>query len=105
MREMVGATGFVPRPASAGRSLEAVRGEIATLLSANTRKEALTDLITKVEDQIADGASFSEAAAAAKLAVTATPPVSSGGSARSDLTYRFPTELAPVLKAGFASRS
>jgi peptidyl-prolyl cis-trans isomerase D len=72
------------------------------LLTANKRKEALTDLVTKVEDQIDGGASFAEAVGAAKLAVTTTPPINAGGAARTDASYKFPAELQPALKAGFA---
>jgi peptidyl-prolyl cis-trans isomerase D len=85
-----------------GKSLAQVHGEIAALLTTNKRKEALTDLVTRVEDQIDGGASFAEAVAAAKLPVTTTPPVNSGGASRTDPAYRFPAELEPVLKTGFA---
>ena len=85
-----------------GKSLAQARGEIATLLTANKRKESLTDLVTRIEDQIDDGASFAEAVAAAKLPVITTPPVNSGGAARTDASYRFPAELQPALKTGFA---
>jgi peptidyl-prolyl cis-trans isomerase D len=85
-----------------GKSLAEVRGEIASLLSTTKRKEALTDLVTRVEDQIVGGASFAEAVGAAKLPVTTTPPINSGGTSRSDPAFRLPAELAPVLKAGFA---
>ena len=43
------------------------RGEIVAALAADKAKEALADLVTKVEDRISDGASLPEAAAAAKL--------------------------------------
>jgi len=85
-----------------GKSLAEARGEIATLLTASKRKEALTDLVTKVEDQIDGGASFAEAVGGSKLAVTTTPPINSGGVARADAAYKFPAELQPALKAGFA---
>ena len=88
--------------AASGKSLDQARGEIATLLTANKRKEALTDLVTRVEDQIGDGASFAEAVGAAKLPVTTTPPINAGGASRADPGYKFPAELQPVLKAGFA---
>ena len=87
---------------ASGKSLAQVHDEIAALLTTNKRKEALTDLVTKVEDQIDGGASFAEAVAAAKLPVTTTPPVNSGGVARSDPAYKFPAGLEPVLKTGFA---
>lgn len=88
--------------APSGSGLAQVRGEIAALLTSNKRKEALTDLVTRVEDQIVGGASFAEAVGAAKLAVTMTPPVNSGGTSRGNPSYRLPAELAPALKAGFA---
>jgi peptidyl-prolyl cis-trans isomerase D len=88
--------------AATGKPLAQVRGEIATQLTAAKHKEALTDLVTKVEDQIGDGASFADAVAAAKLPVTTTPPINAGGAARTDAAYKFPAELQPALKAGFA---
>ncbi|WP_294120266.1 peptidyl-prolyl cis-trans isomerase [Sphingomonas sp.] len=84
-----------------GKSLAQASGEIATLLTASKRKDALTDLVTKVEDQIDGGASFAEAVGAAKLPVITTPAVNSGGVARTDAAYKFPAELQPALKAGF----
>jgi peptidyl-prolyl cis-trans isomerase D len=87
---------------ASGKSLAEVRGEIATQLTASKHKEALTDLVTKVEDQIDDGASFAEAVGAAKLPVTTTPAINAGGASRTDAAYKFPAELQPALKAGFA---
>ncbi len=86
---------------ASGKNLDQASAEISALLATNKRKEALTDLVTGVEDQIADGASFAEAVAAAKLPVTTTPAINSGGASRNDATYRFPAELAPALQAGF----
>ena len=85
-----------------GKTLAQAREEIAALLAASKRKEALTDLVTRVEDQIADGASFAEAVGAARLPVVTTPAINSGGAARTDAAYRFPPDLQPALKAGFA---
>ena len=86
---------------ASGRTLAQAHDEIAALLTTNKRKEALTDLVTRLEDQIADGASFAEAVAAAKLTATTTPPINSGGAARSDAAFKFPAEMQPVLQAGF----
>ncbi|MDP9422232.1 MAG: SurA N-terminal domain-containing protein [Pseudomonadota bacterium] len=88
---------------ASGRTLAQARGEIAELLTANKRKEALADLVTRVEEQILDrGASFAETVAAAKLPVTTTPPIISSGASRVDAAYRFPAELQPALQAAFA---
>ena len=88
---------------ASGRTLAQARSEIAELLTANKRKEALADLVTKVEEQILDrGASFSEAVAATKLPVTTTPAIASNGASRADSNYRFPAELQPALQAAFA---
>lgn len=87
---------------ASGKSLAQAHDEIATQLTAAKRKEALTDLVTKVEDQIDNGASFADAVAAAKLTVVTTPAINSGGASRTDAAYKFPEELQPVLKAGFA---
>lgn len=84
-----------------GQPLSAVRGEIATQLTAEKRKNALADLVTAVEDAIAEGASFTEATSQAKLQVSETPLITANGTSRTESSYRFPQELAPALKTGF----
>jgi peptidyl-prolyl cis-trans isomerase D len=86
---------------ASGRSLAQAHDEIAALLTTNKRKEALTDLITRIEDQVAEGASFAEAVAAGKLTATTTPPINSGGVSRANAAYKLPAEFQPVLQAGF----
>jgi len=87
---------------ASGRTLAQAHDEIAGLLNAAKHKDALTDLVTRVEDQIMDGASFNEVVTAAKIPVTTTPAINSAGAARSDTKYRLPAEFAPALKTGFA---
>ena len=87
---------------ASGRTLAQARGEIAELLTANKRKDALADLVTRVEDQVLEGASFAEAVAAAKLPVTTTPAINNAGASRADANYRFPAEFQPALQAAFA---
>jgi len=84
-----------------GKPLAAARSEIAAKLTADMRKEALTDLVAKVEDAIAAGSNFTEAAAQSKLPVTETPLITASGVARDNPGFRFPAELAPALKGGF----
>jgi len=86
---------------ASGRTLAQAHDEIAGLLATNKRKEALTDVVTRVEDQIDGGASFAEVAAAAKLPVTTTPAVGANGTSRNDAAYRLPAALQPAIKAGF----
>ncbi len=87
---------------ASGRTLAQAHDEIADLLTTNKRKEALTELVTRVEDQVMDGASFNEAVAASKLQVVTTPAINSAGASRTDRAYRLPAELQPAVKAGFA---
>ena len=91
--------------AASGRSLAQVRDEIAGQLAVAKRKEALADLVAKVEESFDDGSSFAEAAAASKLTVVATPAITGAGTARDNPAYRLPPELAPALKAGFAQET
>ncbi len=84
-----------------GRSIDQVRGEIAARLTAEKRKNALTDVLTRVEDQIAEGANLSEAAASVKVPVTETPLITSAGISRTDSNFRLPPEYAAALRSGF----
>ncbi|MEO7409716.1 MAG: peptidyl-prolyl cis-trans isomerase [Sphingomicrobium sp.] len=85
----------------AGKTLAAARAEIVEKLSADKRKNALADLITKVEDSIADGSSFTDAVKASSLTAVKSPPILSNGTARANPAFKFPADLAPVLRAGF----
>ena len=86
---------------SAGRSLEQARAEIAERLTAEKRKNALADLVTRVEDAIADGQSFSEVVQANRLPVLETPPLTTAGTAPSNPAFRLPPEFAQVPRFGF----
>ena len=87
-------------PAS-GKSLSAVRGDIATKLTADKRKAAIEEIVDKVQTAIDDGASLAEAARAAGLSVTRTPAITAGGMARGQPDFRLPAELTEVARAGF----
>ena len=88
-------------PARPATPLSAVRGEIAARLTAEKRKEALTDLVTRIEDRIADGASFAEAIKGTGVTALRTPPITAGGIARSQPGFKLPAELAAAVRAGF----
>ncbi len=83
------------------KSLADVRGEIAAKLAADKSAGALEELVDKIQTELDDGASFSEAATAAKLPVMQTPLVTANGTALGDRGYKIPKDLAPALKAGF----
>jgi len=85
----------------AGKPLSAVRGVIAAKITADKRKEALTDLVTKIEDSIADGASFAEAIRGVGITGIRTLPITAGGIARTLPDYKLPPELALAIRSGF----
>jgi len=87
--------------AASGKALSAVKSEIAAKVTADKRKQALADLVGKIEDSLADGASLAEAAKAAGLQVMRTPQITAGGIARSQPGFKLAPELAPAIKAGF----
>ncbi|HEY0164763.1 MAG TPA: peptidylprolyl isomerase [Sphingomicrobium sp.] len=84
-----------------GKSLAAARAEIAARLTEEKRKGALADLVGRVEDALADGSNFVEAAALGKLTVSETPLITATGAARGNPAFRLPPELAPALRSGF----
>ena len=87
--------------AKGGKTLEAARAEIADKLTAEKRKLAIEDLVTKLQESLDGGSNFSEAAASAKLAIVTTPLVTADGTSRVEPGYKLPAEFAPALKAGF----
>jgi peptidyl-prolyl cis-trans isomerase D len=87
--------------ATPARPLEAVRADIARAIEQRKRTEALGALVSRIEEQLADGASFEEAARAAGLAVVTTPPVTARGRTVTGPPWTAPPELAPLLQAAF----
>jgi len=84
-----------------GKSVAEARAEISAKLATEKRKAAMEDIVNTVQDAIDGGASFTEAAAAAKLAIVDTPPVTADGRSPANPGYTLPPELTPALKAGF----
>ena len=87
--------------AGGGKTMAQARAEIAAKLTAEKRKAALEDLVDKVQNALDGGSNFTEAVAAAKLAVTTTPLITANGASRTDASYKLPSELAPALQNGF----
>ena len=65
-----------------GKSLAQARAEIAAKLTADKRKQAIEDLVDKVQNAVDEGSNFAEAAAAAKLPVTTTPLITADRARR-----------------------
>jgi peptidyl-prolyl cis-trans isomerase D len=84
-----------------GAAKAAARAEIAARLTDEKRKGALADLVATVEDAVAEGSNFAEAAAASTLPVSETPLITAAGAARGNPSFRVPPELAPALRSGF----
>jgi len=84
-----------------GRTVDQARSEIEAKLTADKRKNALADLVGKIEDQLADGANYAEAAQSAGLKVTETPLITATGASRGEPAFKLPPEMAPALKTGF----
>jgi peptidyl-prolyl cis-trans isomerase D len=83
------------------RPLEAVRGDIARAIEQRKRTDALATLIARIEEQLADGASFEETARGAGLAIVTTPPITAAGQAVSGPAWQVPAELRPLLTSAF----
>jgi len=84
-----------------GKTLEAARSEIGEKLAGDKRKEAIEAIVDKVQDAIDGGASFTEAAAAAKLTAIETPPITATGNSPTNPAYKLPADLTIALKSGF----
>ena len=84
-----------------GRTLAQARDEIVAKLSAGKGKDALLDVVSKVEEAIESGSSIADAAKANGLTLSETPLITAAGVDRANPAYRFPAEQAPALKSGF----
>lgn len=84
------------------RTLDQARAEITATLAKQKAQEALADLSARIEDSIAEGASFEETVRANKLVMVETPPLLATGQSPADPAYKAPPEVAALLKSGFA---
>jgi peptidyl-prolyl cis-trans isomerase D len=84
-----------------GKTLDQAKSEIADKLNVDKRKQAIEDIVDKVQNAVDEGNNFTEAAAHAKLPVTNTPLITAAGTSRADAAYKAPPELAAAVKAGF----
>lgn len=85
----------------AARPLAAVRGEILASLQKQKSDEALSNMVTAIEDAIGDGSSFEEVVKSEKLTMVTTPPVLANGAAPDAPGWTPPPELPVLLKTAF----
>jgi peptidyl-prolyl cis-trans isomerase D len=83
------------------RSLDQVRGEIATALRGEKRTRALSELASDVEQQVDEGNALSDIAKSLKVQIQTTQPVVADGRVYGSTTERVPAVLAPALSSAF----
>ncbi|MFL6846347.1 MAG: peptidyl-prolyl cis-trans isomerase [Allosphingosinicella sp.] len=88
---------------SAARPLAAVRGEIATQNQQRKAQNAVNDLATKIENAIGDGSTLDEIAAAQKLTIKESVPVTATGATPDNPGWQAPPELHALLEDAFAA--
>jgi peptidyl-prolyl cis-trans isomerase D len=84
-----------------GKSLADVRSTLAADLSAKKVDGLLADFVTKVEDAIADGATFDDVVKAEGLTVQTTPAIAANGVSPDNPSVTIDPSLAPILRDAF----
>lgn len=83
------------------RSLEAARPEIVAFIERRKRVEALGDLITRIEDRLAEDESFDQIVRAERLTVVTTPAIAANGRPVGGGAFQPAAELQPMLEVAF----
>jgi peptidyl-prolyl cis-trans isomerase D len=83
------------------RSLDQVRGEITTQLTEKLRRDALTDLTSRIEDQLDGGGNLADVAGELGVTPAITPPLTADGQVFGRPGQAAPAELARVLPTAF----
>lgn len=81
--------------------LASVRDELASQIEERKATDALLALVTRIEDQIGNGASFEEVARGHGLAIQQTAPITANGTAPGVAGYQLPAEVGALLRTGF----
>jgi peptidyl-prolyl cis-trans isomerase D len=87
--------------AGAAKPLAAVRGELAARIEAEKTQNALSDFASRIENEIADGASFEQVAKKEGLTAQETAPVTAAGQAPDVAGWTTPADVTPLLDAAF----
>jgi peptidyl-prolyl cis-trans isomerase D len=84
-----------------GRTLDQARAEISDKLRAAKAAGLFADFINQVEDQLADGAPFTEVAKARGLTLVETPAITAEGRNLKDPAYKPDAAVTAMLKPAF----
>ncbi len=87
--------------AASSQSLDSVRAQLSETIRQRKMDGALAEFVTKLEDAIADGATFADVAKANGLSVVTTPPITSSGMAPDQPNFRSDSAIPPVIKDAF----
>lgn len=88
--------------AKPGRSLDQVRDELATEITAEKRRVALSELLSNIEEQVDEGGNLAEIAKEMNLEMETAAPVTAEGNIYLKAGERVPEVLDPVLDTAFA---
>ncbi|MGK2910666.1 MAG: SurA N-terminal domain-containing protein [Sphingobium sp.] len=83
------------------RTVAQVRPEIEAALKGQKTTQLISDFTGKIEDQVAEGATFDEVAKDNGLSIQTSPPVISNGQNVQDNAFKPSPDLQPLLKPGF----
>lgn len=84
------------------RTLEQVRGEIATALAQEQRQTALDDLTARIEEEFEEGRTLSEVASELNAQITTTAPATADGLIYGTPDATVAPVLGPLLDVAFA---
>jgi len=85
-----------------GKTFDQARAEIATALTTERHKTALTDLATQIGEKVEGGTSLADVAKTYGLTVQTTDPVIADGSEPGKPDAKLPPQLLPLLQTAFA---
>lgn len=84
------------------RTLDQARGEIATLLTEQKRRAALSDFSARIEEEFDSGSALSDVAKELNLTPTLTEPVLANGQVFGKQGQTVPADLTRIVQAAFA---
>lgn len=87
------------------KSLADVRATLAEAITKQKIDGAVADFVTKIEDAVADGATFDDVVKSEGLTVAATPAVTASGIAPDVPAFKAAPELRPILRDAFQAEA